>query len=227
MHPSSTHLRSSRSIEHDTETAEPEVLIVQVDKGKGRAKEDEGETRSEGSSIPLPQKVRFEDPATPSPPKSSPPLSGLLLEDVDMAFDDGEQGVSGKGNEEQSYDGAGTGSSHATGDPDSDGSVGSQVAEISAEQAGDEMDERCSPPASRPEQDDAGLHSPAQSSQLSEEETSQEVLEIAIGKASGQKESKIAKAKRRRTSSSATEVPTAKEGSPKPDQSTQAAEDSE
>ncbi|KAI0275774.1 hypothetical protein BC826DRAFT_1114297, partial [Russula brevipes] len=186
------HPRSSRSIERDTETAEPEVLIVQVDKGKGRAKEDEGETRSEGSSIPLPQKVRFEDPAMLSPPKSSPPLSGLLLEDVNMAFDDGEQGVSGKGNEEQSYDSAGTGSSHAAGDPDSDGSIGSQVAEISAEQAGNEMDERHSPPASRPEQDDAGLHSPAQSSQLSEEESSQEVLEIAIGKASGQKESKIA-----------------------------------
>ena len=59
-----------------------------------------GETLGEGSSIPLPQKVRFEDPATPSPPQSSPPLSGLL-EDVDMPFDDGEQGVSGKGNEEQ------------------------------------------------------------------------------------------------------------------------------
>ncbi|KAI0288545.1 hypothetical protein BC826DRAFT_971540 [Russula brevipes] len=136
-----------------------------------------------------------------------------------MAFNDGEQGISGKGNEEQSYDGAGTRSSHAAGDPDSDGSVGSQVTEISAEQAGNEMDEWCSPPASRPEQDDAGLHSPVQSSQLSEEESSQEVLEMAVGKASGQKESKIAKAKRRQTSSSATEVPTAKEGSSKPDQS--------
>jgi len=161
-----------------------------------------------------------------------------------MAFDDGEQGVSGKGNEEQrcvnvysfrcfvdihtySHDGAGTGSSHAAGDPDSDGSVGSQVAEISAEQVGHELDERRSPPASRPEQDDAGLHSPAQSSQLSEAESSQEVLEMAVAKASGQKESKIAKAKRRRTSSSATEVPAAKEGSPKSDQAAQDAEDSE
>jgi len=186
-----------------------------------------GETRSEGSSIPPPQKVRFEDPATPSPPKSSPPLSGLLLVDVDMAFDDGEEGVSGKGNEEQSHDGAGTGSSHAAGDPDSDGSVGSQVAEISAEQVDHELDERRSPPASRPEQDDAGLRSPAQSSQLSEAESSQEVLEMAVTKASGQKESKIAKAKRRRTSSSATEVPAAKEGSPKSDQAAQDAEDSE
>ncbi|KAI0276290.1 hypothetical protein BC826DRAFT_976790, partial [Russula brevipes] len=201
------HPRSSRSIERDTETAEPEVLIVQVDKGKGRAKEDEGETRSEGSSIPLPQKVRFEDPATPSPPKSSPPLSGLLLEDVDMAFDDGEQGVSGKGNEEQR-------------DPDSDGSIGSQVAEILLNRLAMKWMNGVPPQP-------LVLNRMMQSSQLSEEETSQEVLEIAVGKASGQKESKIAKAKRRRTSSSATEVPTAKEGSPTPDQSTQAAEDSE
>jgi len=114
-----------------------------------------------------------------------------------MTFNDGEQGVSGKGNEEQrcvnvcsfrcfvdihtySHDSVGTGSSHATGDPNLDGSIGSQVAEISAEQAGHEMDERCSPPASHPEQDDAGLHSPAQSSQLSEEDSSQEALEMAI-----------------------------------------------
>ena len=60
-----------------------------------------GETLGEGSSILLPQKVCFEDPAMPSLPQSSPPLSGLLLEDVNMPFDDGEQGVSGKGNEEQ------------------------------------------------------------------------------------------------------------------------------
>jgi hypothetical protein len=60
-----------------------------------------GETQGEGSSILLPHKVRFQDPAMPSPPQSSPPVIGLLLEDVDMPFNNGEQGVSGKGNEEE------------------------------------------------------------------------------------------------------------------------------
>jgi hypothetical protein len=60
-----------------------------------------GETQGEGSSILLPHKVHFQDPATPSLLQSSPPVIGLLLEDVNMPFDNGEQGVSGKGNEEE------------------------------------------------------------------------------------------------------------------------------
>jgi hypothetical protein len=60
-----------------------------------------GETQGNGSSIPLAQKVQFEDPPMLSLPQSSPPVIGLLLEDVNMPFNDGEQGVHGQGNEEQ------------------------------------------------------------------------------------------------------------------------------
>jgi hypothetical protein len=126
-----------------------------------------------------------------------------------------------------SYDGAGAGSSHAAGDPDSDGSEGSRDVEMSAEKAGRDTDEQHSPPAGHPEQGDAGLRSPAPSSQLSEDEPSQEPLEMASGKAAGQKGSKLAKSKRRRTSSSATETSTAKEGSPTSLQAAQDTEDSQ
>jgi hypothetical protein len=60
-----------------------------------------------------------------------------------------------------SYDGMGTGSLHATGDPDLDGSEGSQDVEMLVEKAGHDMDEQHSPPAGHPEQGDAGLCSPA------------------------------------------------------------------
>jgi hypothetical protein len=60
-----------------------------------------GETQGEGSIIPLAQKVRFEDPPTLSPLQSAPPVMGLLLKDVNMPFDDGEQSIHGQGNEEQ------------------------------------------------------------------------------------------------------------------------------
>jgi hypothetical protein len=55
---------------------------------------------------------------------------------------------------------------------------------MSAEKAGHGMDERRSPPAGHPEQDDAGPDSPAPSTHLSEEESSQEQSEMDSGKAS-------------------------------------------
>jgi hypothetical protein len=85
-----------------------------------------------------------------------------------------------------------------------------------AEKAGHEMDEWCSPPASHPEQHNAGLHSPAPSTQSSEEEQ----LEMDSGEASVQRESKVVKSKWRWTSSSAIETSPAQEGSSKSHETT-------
>jgi hypothetical protein len=38
------HLKSPGAVERCSQTAESEVVIVEVDEGKGRAKEDEGES---------------------------------------------------------------------------------------------------------------------------------------------------------------------------------------
>lgn len=125
-----------------------------------------------------------------------------------------------------SYDSAGTGRSHARGNPDSDGFVGSQDADVSAEKAGHKFDDPRSSLANAPELDDAGLHSPAPSTQLSEEESSQEPSERESGNGSVQTGSKIAKSKRRRTSSSATETSSSKKGSSK-SQGAEVTEDSQ